>query len=295
MIFIPYHFIGDIAKKAVFMRRDKIEKWFLTSAIMSTAITAAELVYGVMAKQLYLFDGVLPLVVPAASSLILFLLYGIFKSSAFKLYDDLQDFVAVDSVVSEVMQESEQSELTEDDSYDDVVLAAVSGDIAEQTAEQAVEPVTESVTRVSDADIRPKKLEPMANVDLSDITLDLDECDIETQVNAAMQEAKAVTGASDDFMTKATQNAKLGENAPSAADAGYKSTTHREARKAMFKNKMLTALYGKLENVKSERNLPDTELERVCSEQEFITADDLITDYPVTDIDTILFGESDTL
>lgn len=111
LIFVPFHFVCDVARKTVFLRREKIEAWLLGSVYFSTAVVIASLLYSIFLGQIFMFGGKFPLIVPLFSSGILFLMYAAFRSTVFKLYDDLQDFVFLDKVLTENINDMEQISL----------------------------------------------------------------------------------------------------------------------------------------------------------------------------------------
>ena len=114
LIFIPYHFICDLARKSVFLRREKIEAWLLGSVCFSGAISILTLLYYLFIGKIYIFEGKFPLAVPVISTAILFLIYALFKESTFKLYDDLQDFVCLDSILADAINEADAIDVTAD-------------------------------------------------------------------------------------------------------------------------------------------------------------------------------------
>ena len=114
LIFVPYHFICDLARKAVFLRREKIEAWLLGSVCFSGAISILTLLYYFFIGKIYIFEGKFPLAVPVISTAILFLIYALFKESTFKLYDDLQDFVCLDSILADAISEADSIDVTAD-------------------------------------------------------------------------------------------------------------------------------------------------------------------------------------
>ena len=114
LIFVPYHSICDLARKAVFPRREKIEAWLLGSVCFSGAISILTLLYYFFIGKIYIFEGKFPLAVPVISTAILFLVYALFKESTFKLYDDLQDFVCLDSILADAISEADAIDVTAD-------------------------------------------------------------------------------------------------------------------------------------------------------------------------------------
>ena len=256
LIFVPYHFICDLARKAVFLRREKIEAWLLGSVCFSGAISILTLLYYFFIGKIYIFEGKFPLAVPVISTAILFLIYALFKESTFKLYDDLQDFVCLDSILADAISEADSIDVTAD-------ISDVEG--------------MQKITDDDDVQV------PDANTsDTNSDSASAAVSSIEDQAIASLQTAMQQSN------TKVTKDASILQ-----ANAAFATveTLSKSAKQSLYKNKMLAALRNKLEAVRSENNLSKDELNKVCSEQQFIKDTDFTTMSLNIDIDELLFGE----
>lgn len=268
LIFVPYHFICDLARKAVFLRREKIEAWLLGSVCFSGAISILTLLYYFFIGKIYIFEGKFPLAVPVISTAILFLIYALFKESTFKLYDDLQDFVCLDSILADAISEADSIDVTAD-------ISDVEG-MQKITDDDDVQ-VPDANTSNTNSDSASAAVS--MNLPSSDTQ---QESSIEDQAIASLQTAMQQSN------TKVTKDASILQ--ANAAFATVK-TLSKSAKQSLYKNKMLAALRNKLEAVRSENNLSKDELNKVCSEQQFIKDTDFTTMSLNIDIDELLFGE----
>lgn len=268
LIFVPYHFICDLARKAVFLRREKIEAWLLGSVCFSGAISILTLLYYFFIGKIYIFEGKFPLAVPAISTAILFLVYALFKESTFKLYDDLQDFVCLDSILADAINEADAIDVTAD-------ISDVEG-MQKITDDDDVQ-VPNANTSGTNSD--PASAAVSTNLPSSDTQ---QESSIEDQAIASLQTAMQQSNAN------VTKDASILQ-----ANAAFATveTLSKSAKQSLYKNKMLVALRNKLEAVRSENNLSKDELNKVCSEQQFIKDTDFTTMSLNIDIDELLFGE----
>lgn len=268
LIFVPYHFICDLARKAVFLRREKIEAWLLGSVCFSGAISILTLLYYFFIGNIYIFEGKFPLAVPVISTAILFLIYALFKESTFKLYDDLQDFVCLDSILADAISEADSIDVTAD-------ISDVEG-MQKITDDDDVQ-VPDANTSDTNSDSASAAVS--MNLPSSDTQ---QESSIEDQAIASLQTAMQQSN------TKVTKDASILQ-----ANAAFATveTLSKSAKQSLYKNKMLAALRNKLEAVRSENNLSKDELNKVCSEQQFIKDTDFTTMSLNIDIDELLFGE----
>lgn len=268
LIFVPYHFICDLARKAVFLRREKIEAWLLGSVCFSGAISILTLLYYFFIGKIYIFEGKFPLAVPVISTAILFLIYALFKESTFKLYDDLQDFVCLDSILADAISEADSIDVTAD-------ISDVEG-MQKITDDDDVQ-VPDANTSNTNSDSASAAVS--MNLPSSDTQ---QESSIEDQAIASLQTAMQQSN------TKVTKDASILQ-----ANAAFATveTLSKSAKQSLYKNKMLAALRNKLEAVRSENNLSKDELNKVCSEQQFIKDTDFTTMSLNIDIDELLFGE----
>lgn len=268
LIFVPYHFICDLARKAVFLRREKIEAWLLGSVCFSGAISILTLLYYFFIGKIYIFEGKFPLAVPVISTAILFLIYALFKESTFKLYDDLQDFVCLDSILADAIIEADSIDVTAD-------ISDVEG-MQKITDDDDVQ-VPDANTSDTNSDSASAAVS--MNLPSSDTQ---QESSIEDQAIASLQTAMQQSN------TKVTKDASILQ-----ANAAFATveTLSKSAKQSLYKNKMLAALRNKLEAVRSENNLSKDELNKVCSEQQFIKDTDFTTMSLNIDIDELLFGE----
>ncbi len=268
LIFVPYHFICDLARKAVFLRREKIEAWLLGSVCFSGAISILTLLYYFFIGKIYIFEGKFPLAVPVISTAILFLVYALFKESTFKLYDDLQDFVCLDSILADAISEADSIDVTAD-------ISDVEG-MQKITDDDDVQ-VPDANTSDTNSDSASAAVS--MNLPSSDTQ---QESSIEDQAIASLQTAMQQSN------TKVTKDASILQ-----ANAAFATveTLSKSAKQSLYKNKMLAALRNKLEAVRSENNLSKDELNKVCSEQQFIKDTDFTTMSLNIDIDELLFGE----
>ena len=268
LIFVPYHFICDLARKAVFLRREKIEAWLLGSVCFSGAISILTLLYYFFIGKIYIFEGKFPLAVPVISTAILFLIYALFKESTFKLYDDLQDFVCLDSILADAISEADSIDVTAD-------ISDVEG-MQKITDDDDVQ-VPDANTSNTNSDSASAAVS--MNLPSSDTQ---QESSIEDQAIASLQTTMQQSN------TKVTKDASILQ-----ANAAFATveTLSKSAKQSLYKNKMLAALRNKLEAVRSENNLSKDELNKVCSEQQFIKDTDFTTMSLNIDIDELLFGE----
>lgn len=268
LIFVPYHFICDLARKAVFLRREKIEAWLLGSVCFSGAISILTLLYYFFIGKIYIFEGKFPLAVPVISTAILFLIYALFKESTFKLYDDLQDFVCLDSILADAISEADSIDVTAD-------ISDVEG-MQKITDDDDVQ-VPDANTSDTNSDSASAAVS--MNLPSSDTQ---QESSIEDQAIASLQAAMQQSN---------TEVIKDASTLQSNAAFATVETLSKSAKQSLYKNKMLAALRNKLEAVRSENNLSKDELNKVCSEQQFIKDTDFTTMSLNIDIDELLFGE----
>lgn len=261
IIFVPYHFICDVARKLVFLKREKIEALLLGSTIFSAVTLAATTAYYAYTGMMHLFDGNFPVIVPLASTALMFLIYAYFKSTNFKLFDNLNDFVTLDAVLQEVVD------------GDDVELIDImdSADEIELTDEEDTPNNTESVASVS-AD------------NTATTATDFDSLDIESEILALEpdpQPANNVSNVTQD--TKVTQNTKVTQDNKTNTNEASTPTQalSKEAKKALYKSKMLKALRGKLSSVKTVDSFSDEEINRLCMEEPFLKS----SDFSINEID----------
>lgn len=271
LIFIPYHFICDLARKSVFLRREKIEAWLLGSVYFSGAISILTLLYYFFIGRIYIFEGKFPLAVPVISTAILFLIYALFKESTFKLYDDLQDFVCLDSILADAINEADAIDVTADISDVEGMQKIIDDD--------AKVPDANTLDYTSDTNSDSASVAVSINPPSSDTQ---QESSIEDQAIASLQAAMQQPNTE---IVKDSSTLQL--NTASATV----ETLSKSAKQSLYKNKMLAALRNKLEAVRSENNLSKDELNKVCNEQQFIKDTDFTTMSLNIDIDELLFGE----
>lgn len=274
LIFIPYHFICDLARKSVFLRREKIEAWLLGSVYFSGAISILTLLYYFFIGRIYIFEGKFPLAVPVISTAILFLIYALFKESTFKLYDDLQDFVCLDSILADAINEADAIDVTADISDVEGMQKIIDDDDDDAKVLDA-----NTLNHTSDTNSDSASAAVSINPPSSDAQ---QESSIEDQAIASLQAAMQQPNTE---IVKDSSTLQL-----NTASATVETLT-KSAKQSLYKNKMLAALRNKLEAVRSENNLSKDELNKVCSEQQFIKDTDFTTMSLNIDIDELLFGE----
>lgn len=253
----------------MFLRREKIEAWLLGSVCFSGAVTVLTLIYYVYINKIYLFNGQMPLIVPIITTSLLFLLYALFKESVFKLYDDLQDYVTLDEVLNDVVAKEFESEITETaDEFGQEIVTDVVDDVTDssENAEAGAEAPKESTVDVIEQH-KSTEIPFEVSTDLSDFEL---------QIDQALSDTNPV--GSGNIRNKA-----------SADGISRSEKLAASAKQVLYKNKMLQSLQAKLASVKSETNLSEDEIERVCREQDFIKAEDFIAEAAKVNIDEILF------
>lgn len=273
LIFIPYHFICDLARKSVFLRREKIEAWLLGSVYFSGAISILTLLYYFFIGRIYIFEGKFPLAVPVISTAILFLIYALFKESTFKLYDDLQDFVCLDSILADAINEADAIDVTADISDVEGMQKIIDDDDDAKVLD------ANTLNHTSDTNSDSASAAVSINPPSSDAQ---QESSIEDQAIASLQAAMQQPNTE---IVKDSSTLQL--NTASATV----ETLSKSAKQSLYKNKMLAALRNKLEAVRSENNLSKDELNKVCNEQQFIKDTDFTTMSLNIDIDELLFGE----
>lgn len=273
LIFIPYHFICDLARKSVFLRREKIEAWLLGSVYFSGAISILTLLYYFFIGRIYIFEGKFPLAVPVISTAILFLIYALFKESTFKLYDDLQDFVCLDSILADAINEADAIDVTADISDVEGMQKIIDDDDDAKVLD------ANTLNHTSDTNSDSASAAVSINPPSSDAQ---QESSIEDQAIASLQAAMQQPNTE---IVKDSSTLQL--NTASATV----ETLSKSAKQSLYKNKMLAALRNKLEAVRSENNLSKDGLNKVCSEQQFIKDTDFTTMSLNIDIDELLFGE----
>ena len=275
LIFIPYHFICDLARKSVFLRREKIEAWLLGSVYFSGAISILTLLYYFFIGRIYIFEGKFPLAVPVISTAILFLIYALFKESTFKLYDDLQDFVCLDSILADAINEADAIDVTADisdvegmqkiiDDDDDDDAKVLDANTLNHTSD------TNSDSASAAVSINPPSSDAQQESSIKDQAI--------ASLQAAMQQPNTEIVKDSSTLQLNTASATV-------------ETLSKSAKQSLYKNKMLAALRNKLEAVRSENNLSKDELNKVCNEQQFIKDTDFTTMSLNIDIDELLFGE----
>lgn len=271
LIFIPYHFICDLARKSVFLRREKIEAWLLGSVCFSGAISILTLLYYFFIGKIYIFEGKFPLAVPVISTAILFLIYALFKESTFKLYDDLQDFVCLDSILADAINEADAIDVTAD-------ISDVEG----------MQKITDDDVKVPDANTLDDTSDTNSDSGSADVSINPSSSDTQQESSIENQAIASLQAAMQQSNTDVIKDAStLQSNAASATV----DTLSKSAKQSLYKNKMLAALRNKLEAVRSENNLSKDELNKVCNEQQFIKDTDFTTMSLNIDIDKLLFGE----
>ena len=273
LIFIPYHFICDLARKSVFLRREKIEAWLLGSVYFSGAISILTLLYYFFIGRIYIFEGKFPLAVPVISTAILFLIYALFKESTFKLYDDLQDFICLDSILADAINEADAIDVTADISDVEGMQKIIDDDDDAKVLD------VNTLNHTSDTNSDSASAAVSINPPSSDAQ---QESSIEDQAIASLQAAMQQPNTE---IVKDSSTLQL--NTASATV----ETLSKSAKQSLYKNKMLAALRNKLEAVRSENNLSKDELNKVCNEQQFIKDTDFTTMSLNIDIDELLFGE----
>lgn len=271
LIFIPYHFICDLARKSVFLRREKIEAWLLGSVCFSGAISILTLLYYFFIGKIYIFEGKFPLAVPVISTAILFLIYALFKESTFKLYDDLQDFVCLDSILADAINEADAIDVTAD-------ISDVEG----------MQKITDDDAKVPDANILNYTSD--TNSDSASAAVSINPTSSDTQQESSI-ENQAIASLQAAMQQSNTDVIKDASTLQSNAASATVDTLSKSAKQSLYKNKMLAALRNKLEAVRSENNLSKDELNKVCNEQQFIKDTDFTTISLNIDIDELLFGE----
>lgn len=271
LIFIPYHFICDLARKSVFLRREKIEAWLLGSVCFSGAISILTLLYYLFIGKIYIFEGKFPLAVPVISTAILFLIYALFKESTFKLYDDLQDFVCLDSILADAINEADAIDVTAD-------ISDVEG----------MQKITDDDAKVPDANILNYTSD--TNSDSASAAVSINPTSSDTQQESSIED-HAIASLQAAMQQSNTEVIKDASTLQSNAASATVETLSKSAKQSLYKNKMLAALRNKLEAVRSENNLSKDELNKVCSEQQFIKDTDFTTISLNIDIDELLFGE----
>lgn len=271
LIFIPYHFICDLARKSVFLRREKIEAWLLGSVCFSGAISILTLLYYFFIGKIYIFEGKFPLAVPVISTAILFLIYALFKESTFKLYDDLQDFVCLDSILADAINEADAIDVTAD-------ISDVEG----------MQKITDDDVKVPDANTLDDTSDTNSDSGSADVSITPSSSDTQQESSIEDPAIASLQAAMQQSNTEVIKDAStLQSNAASATV----ETLSKSAKQSLYKNKMLAALRNKLEAVRSENNLSKDELNKVCNEQQFIKDTDFTTISLNIDIDELLFGE----
>lgn len=271
LIFIPYHFICDLARKSVFLRREEIEAWLLGSVCFSGAISILTLLYYFFIGKIYIFEGKFPLAVPVISTAILFLIYALFKESTFKLYDDLQDFVCLDSILADAINEADAIDVTAD-------ISDVEG----------MQKITDDDVKVPDANTLDDTSDTNSDSGSADVSINPSSSDTQQESSIENQAIASLQAAMQQSNTDVIKDAStLQSNAASATV----DTLSKSAKQSLYKNKMLAALRNKLEAVRSENNLSKDELNKVCNEQQFIKDTDFTTMSLNIDIDELLFGE----
>ena len=268
LIFVPYHFICDLARKAVFLRREKIEAWLLGSVCFSGAISILTLLYYFFIGKIYIFEGKFPLAVPVISTAILFLIYALFKESTFKLYDDLQDFVCLDSILADAISEADSIDVTADIS--DVEGMQKITDDDDVQVPDANTSDTNSDSASAAVSINPPSSDAQQESSIEDQAI--------ASLQAAMQQSNTEIVKDSSTLQLNTASATV-------------ETLSKSAKQSLYKNKMLAALRNKLEAVRSENNLSKDELNKVCNEQQFIKDTEFTTMSLNIDIDELLFGE----
>lgn len=271
LIFIPYHFICDLARKSVFLRREKIEAWLLGSVYFSGAISILTLLYYFFIGRIYIFEGKFPLAVPVISTAILFLIYALFKESTFKLYDDLQDFVCLDSILADAINEADAIDVTAD-------ISDVEG----------MQKITDDDAKVPDANILNYTSDTNSDSASAAVSINPTSSDTQQESSIENQAIASLQAAMQQSNTDVIKDASTLQLNTASATV---ETLSKSAKQSLYKNKMLAALRNKLEAVRSENNLSKDELNKVCNEQQFIKDTDFTTMSLNIDIDELLFGE----
>ena len=248
-----------------------IEAWLLGSVCFSGAISILTLLYYLFIGKIYIFEGKFPLAVPVISTAILFLIYALFKESTFKLYDDLQDFVCLDSILADAINEADAIDVTAD-------ISDVEG----------MQKITDDDAKVPDANILNYTSDTNSDSGSADVSINPSSSDTQQESSIEDPAIASLQAAMQQSNTEVIKDAStLQSNAASATV----ETLSKSAKQSLYKNKMLAALRNKLEAVRSENNLSKDELNKVCSEQQFIKDTDFTTMSLNIDIDELLFGE----
>lgn len=294
--------MNDIAKKTVFLRRDKIEHWLFVSLSLSGVVTVFQILYSVYVGHLDLFQGRFPLVVPVCSTVILFLIYAAFKSAVFELYDDLLDFVAFDGTANEAETNTQEVEITEDDMEGvlaDVPMSEVMEEISNLSAVEIEHgaPADKPIDAPSNID-DTTKIEPAVMNDAqtfstdarSDVTPvdELASFSMADQLEEAFASA-VIASPQQNVTTKLTPKRQV--NTASDTSVSVTEKLSKEAKKAMYKNKILQAMQRRLDSVHSERNLDEAVLQASCAIQKYISINDIREESFSVTIDDILFDE----
>lgn len=86
-VLAPIKFFREVVKKTVYLSRKQIDKLFFTSMCFSLGLTVVSVLIRYYQKQFSLLTGRLPMIVMIIADVIMFILYAMFSTTEFIVYD----------------------------------------------------------------------------------------------------------------------------------------------------------------------------------------------------------------
>lgn len=238
------------------MRREKIEAWLLGSTCFSGGISLLTLAYYLFIDRIYLYNGRFPLLVPIIATALSFVVYALFKESNFKLYDDLQDFVFLDSVLADAMKPDMVTEIIDEDAIRS--MPEITEDDVNENSENLEIPSVDIENIQSLDDISKLDLSSLGLAPVNSNDIPVPKSKTEEKNSNSVKEMVSVSGSP--------------VKGSSTVGAVSVDEISQSAKKTLYKNKMLMSIKDRLDSIKSERNIPKDELERVCKDEVFISS-----------------------
>lgn len=147
LVFAPFKLIVEIGRKVIFLPRAAIDKLLLTSigvAIVYSLIASAVMVYS---ESFSLWYGKFPLIIPLIAIVSLIVLYFVFNSLSFVLYEHLEKMYAA-GILKDSVEEYVEQETYEEGKGAAFVKEGVSQ--KDISAEQGVQPEEPAQERFSE-------------------------------------------------------------------------------------------------------------------------------------------------
>lgn len=109
VVFAPFYLINEISLKVVFLKKEVISQILLVSVLVDAATAAGIIIFKLLAGTFSVLYGPLPLIVMAFSIAVLLLLYMLFNTVSFMIFDDLRHMFPAEPAGNSQEDEEEES------------------------------------------------------------------------------------------------------------------------------------------------------------------------------------------